>query len=596
MADVTVSANIDTFLQSANNAAAIAALGAATAASVTAEAAARATGDTKINGVTVSGTPATGKVPTATSSTTASWQTPSASGGLSYLSALAVVGGTSPSQVTAFGTWRNIALSGTGASNLVLDATGASTNDRVGYRVTVVGHVSNVPILNFYNEVASGTALATFTGSTTQGIADVEFIFNGTAWELRAGGDMAFEESADVTAPTVSTFSPADNATDVAVSANLVVTFSEPVVAVTGNITIIATAGPTTFATIAVGDTSQVTIAGAVVTINPTSNLAPNTAYHVLIAASCFDDTSSNSFAGIASATTWNFVTAAAAALPGTPAFDLDAATLTGFADGDSILSGADAWDDASANDNDLTTATSGVATYSATGGRFGRPAIQFHGNTTIGQQLTLDTEVVLTDFSFFCVCKGTAPAALLLNADGSQQIASLFDGTASGTYTTDGDGVTGATPLRGGCYASVQSGTLPEGDANATWTTTISSGKVTAITITGAGTNYTVDGVVNFATGLPSLLCYNGEADSTNSTTATSFAAYSVCEIHRTGTTVTFFKESTAINAGTQSVAAELTASKVGFAFTGYIERAVLYASYIAPGSTRDQVRAALA
>ena len=74
------------------------------------------------------------------------------------------------------------------------------------------------------------------------------------------------------TAPVISSFSPADNATGVAVAANLVATFSAPIARGTGNITV-KNLTDGTQATIAVTDTTQVSISGAVLTINPTANL-----------------------------------------------------------------------------------------------------------------------------------------------------------------------------------------------------------------------------------------------------------------------------------------------------------------------------------
>jgi autotransporter-associated beta strand protein len=117
--------------------------------------------------------------------------------------------------------------------------------------------------------------------------------------------------------PVISTRNPADNATGVAVGANLVATFSENIVKGTGNITIKnLTDGTQT--TIAVTD-AQVTVSGATLTINPTANLLPGKNYAIQIAATAIDDTVGNSFAGISDDTTWNFVTAASDTTAPTP-------------------------------------------------------------------------------------------------------------------------------------------------------------------------------------------------------------------------------------------------------------------------------------
>ncbi|WPE18422.1 Ig-like domain-containing protein [Candidatus Thioglobus autotrophicus] len=114
----------------------------------------------------------------------------------------------------------------------------------------------------------------------------------------------------DTTAPTLSSSTPADNATSVAANANIVLNFSEAVDVESGNITIKKTSDNSTVATIAVGD-AQVTGTGTTaITINPTNDLSGGTEYYVLIDATAFDDSSSNSYAGISSTTALSFTTA----------------------------------------------------------------------------------------------------------------------------------------------------------------------------------------------------------------------------------------------------------------------------------------------
>ena len=116
--------------------------------------------------------------------------------------------------------------------------------------------------------------------------------------------------TADIADPTLSSSVPADNATAVAVDANIVLNFSEAVARQSGNITIKKTSDNSTIEAIAVTD-SKITGTGTTqITINPTSALAGQTEYYVLIAASAFDDASSNSYAGISSTTALSFTTA----------------------------------------------------------------------------------------------------------------------------------------------------------------------------------------------------------------------------------------------------------------------------------------------
>ena len=123
-------------------------------------------------------------------------------------------------------------------------------------------------------------------------------------------------QNAPQTGPTVSTYDPADDAAGVAVNKNLVLTFNESVQAGTGNIVI----RPSSGSDITIDVTgSQVSFSDSTVTINPTNDLAYGTDYHVRIASGAIEDTSSNDYAGIDDATTWNFSTVPAVSLSASP-------------------------------------------------------------------------------------------------------------------------------------------------------------------------------------------------------------------------------------------------------------------------------------
>ena len=101
--------------------------------------------------------------------------------------------------------------------------------------------------------------------------------------------------------PTLSSSSPADNATGVLIDANIVLNFSEPMDVESGNIEIYKTSDNSLVETIDV-TSSQVTGTGtATITINPSSDFEYNVEYYVKIAASAFDDGSDASYAGISS-------------------------------------------------------------------------------------------------------------------------------------------------------------------------------------------------------------------------------------------------------------------------------------------------------
>ncbi len=110
--------------------------------------------------------------------------------------------------------------------------------------------------------------------------------------------------------PTVATFSPADAATGIPVGCDIVVHFSEVVQAGTGTIEIHS--GSATGALIAhydVATSSNLSIVGNTLTINPTENLANGTHYFVTITDGSVKDLEGNSFAGTM---TYDFTTAPA--------------------------------------------------------------------------------------------------------------------------------------------------------------------------------------------------------------------------------------------------------------------------------------------
>lgn len=110
----------------------------------------------------------------------------------------------------------------------------------------------------------------------------------------------------DTTAPVLQSSSPADNAAAVAIAANITLTFNEDIALGNGNITLSNGAGDTRI--IAASDTSQVSVNGSVVTINPTSNLAYASGYYLQIGVDAISDASGNDFI-ISNTTTLDFVT-----------------------------------------------------------------------------------------------------------------------------------------------------------------------------------------------------------------------------------------------------------------------------------------------
>lgn len=130
-------------------------------------------------------------------------------------------------------------------------------------------------------------------------------------WDIETDTTLYAHWIADPTAPTVTSFSPTDNATNVIISTDLVVTFSEPVAFGGGAITIRSSLNGSVIETYDVANPgANLTISGAVLTINPTVNLPHSAAFYVNIAPGAIRDIAENAYAGITNSSTWNFTTA----------------------------------------------------------------------------------------------------------------------------------------------------------------------------------------------------------------------------------------------------------------------------------------------
>ncbi|MHC4556900.1 MAG: Ig-like domain-containing protein, partial [Planctomycetota bacterium] len=168
-----------------------------------------------------------------------------------------------------------------------------------------------------YNTVSNATTGGTYViGGSTHDVGPLE---SDTVYYWRVDtisyygqikGDVWSFTTKDTVAPTVDSYTPADDATDVAVDTNLVIDFSENVQAGTGNIVIKRSSDDSVVETIAV-TSGQVTISGDQATINPSSDLAGGTEYYVDIGSGVFQDLSSNDYAGTTdSPMSWSFTTA----------------------------------------------------------------------------------------------------------------------------------------------------------------------------------------------------------------------------------------------------------------------------------------------
>jgi hypothetical protein len=138
-------------------------------------------------------------------------------------------------------------------------------------------------------EIAAGT-IKDIAGNSYAGVADYNFTTGAAP---------------DTTAPTVTTFSPADEATAVAIGANIVLTFSEAVQRGSGNI-VLKTAAGVVVATFDAATSANLSISGSTLTINPSKDLGYSTGYRVEFSSGTIKDIAGNSYAG---GSNYNFTT-----------------------------------------------------------------------------------------------------------------------------------------------------------------------------------------------------------------------------------------------------------------------------------------------
>ena len=129
----------------------------------------------------------------------------------------------------------------------------------------------------------------------------------GAGYYAGINSTTALSFTTENTLPTLVSSVPADDSTDIAIDANIILNFSESVDVDNGNITIHKTSGGTTVETIDV-TSSNVTGSGTTqITINPSADFEYGIEYYVLIPGTAFVDGNSGYYAGITSTTALSF-------------------------------------------------------------------------------------------------------------------------------------------------------------------------------------------------------------------------------------------------------------------------------------------------
>ena len=183
------------------------------------------------------------------------------------------------------------------AGDVVIAVTDATQVTVSGSTLTI-DPAGNLAPSTQYAVLIDATAIDDLAGNSYAGIAD-----NAT-WTFTTA-------TPDTIAPTLSSTTPVSGAT-VTADSNLSATFSEPIAKGSGSITLKnLTDGPGGDLVIAVTDSSQVSVSGAILTINPTADLPLGKTFAVRIDSTAIKDLVGNSFAGIGDDVTWTFSTPA---------------------------------------------------------------------------------------------------------------------------------------------------------------------------------------------------------------------------------------------------------------------------------------------
>jgi hypothetical protein len=246
--------------------------------------------------------------------------------------------GVSQGSITAVTSSRDIApadfgnlLRVTGTSAVTLTFTTASSAGLASgsrSRVSILrDSTANVSIVFAAGNSCNGNTAGTITLGTRYEQADISYLETVASVANYISHEPVPSTVADVTNPSIALLSPVDGATGVPSSAVFVATFDEAIVAGTGDV--LYREGGVTIETFNIatgaGDNGgTVAVSGNTLTITPGDPLTADAAWSIRIAATCIDDLSGNSYAGIANDTSWNGTVAAAA---GDPTF-VDSASI----------------------------------------------------------------------------------------------------------------------------------------------------------------------------------------------------------------------------------------------------------------------------
>ncbi|TYL48324.1 DUF4347 domain-containing protein [Marinomonas sp. IMCC 4694] len=195
-----------------------------------------------------------------------------------------------------------------GASNVVVgsfSATDADTGESFSYSLVTGAGDTNNGLFNINGADLRITERADVPAGTYSVRVQV------------SDGDATYEKAFSITvsddqAPSISTVVPNDNATGVSVADSIQITFDEAVqLGSSGTITLydITGAGANSVSIDVTSHASQLSIAGNVLTIDPTSNLIATNQYAVQFTAGVLKDDTGNAITAVNDTTSYNFTT-----------------------------------------------------------------------------------------------------------------------------------------------------------------------------------------------------------------------------------------------------------------------------------------------
>ncbi len=200
----------------------------------------------------------------------------------------------------------------------------AATSNAAGTSGSLITPVANSWVLGVYTSNNAPTISGPFSstlhnGNSGSSVGNAGYQTEATAglfnytWTVSApsGDNHALAAFAPASAaPVIVATAPADDATDVPVTANLVATFNEPVFAGTGGITLRRSDDDSAVESFNVASSLRLSFSGTSLTIDPTQSLDPSSGYYVTMDATAIVNSSGIPFAGLSGNAAWNFNTA----------------------------------------------------------------------------------------------------------------------------------------------------------------------------------------------------------------------------------------------------------------------------------------------